>query len=261
MAMKRSVPSDDLFSLESLSADPGYASSVLAALPGIGDADSPVTAISGFRQALRLIGVDAGVFQSVIRDEIGRASHRAILACDPLWAIEYTRRNWHDRDPWIRHAQRSSEPVRSSELEVLPCEEDFVRTSSGFGFASALIAPAPSCVGPACIGVLSLGSQNPGFFETSASRLMRIIGRALAMELHRWLLHFVRQEMVDRLHIRTSDIELLKQLVAGHSSKSAARELHVDPRAVDGRCQRLLSKLNVPDRKSAIEVARLYGLV
>ncbi len=259
--MKPSTPTDDLFSLAALTGAPDYGARILGILPGLGDAESAGTAVDQFRQALRLIGADAGVFLSVIRDDATRTSYRSLVACDPLWAIEYARCAWHEHDPWLRHALHSAEPVRSSELDIRADEEAFVSTSMKLGFASAVIAPAPSEAGTSRVGVLSLGSHNLGFFDGEGYQLVRVIARALAMELHRWLLRAIRSELLVQSRVTPEEIELLRHEEAGHTSKMIGVELNLEAKTVDCRFQRLSAKLDAPDRRTAARIARLYGLL
>lgn len=257
--MTYSARTDD--SLARLTNAPDYGARVLEILPAIGDADSAAAVVERFRQALRVIGADAGVFLSVIRDDASRTSYRSLLACDPLWAIEYTRSGWHAHDPWLRHALHSAEPVRNTELEVHPDEEAFIRTATEMGFASAVIAPAPSAAGTSRVGVLCLGSRHFGHFDGDGYQVIRVIARALAMELHRWLLRQTRDELLMQSRVTPDEIALLRHEEAGHTSKMIGAALNIEAKTVDSRFQRLSAKLDAPDRRTAARVARLYGLL
>jgi hypothetical protein len=259
--MRPSTRSGDLFSLATLSSAPDYGAKVLEILPGIGDAGTAEAALELFRRALSLLGADAGAFLSVVRDDATHTSHRSLLACDPLWAIEYTKGKWHDHNPWLRHAIHYAEPVRGTELNILPHEEAFVTASSRLGFASVVVVPAPSCAGSSRIAVLSLGSRHMGFFEGEGYGVVRVVARALAMELHRWLLQAIRKELLTRSRITPDEIALLRHEEAGHTSKMIGAELHVEAKTVDCRFQRVSAKLDAPDRRTAARIARLYGLL
>lgn len=259
--MKPSTRSDDLFSLAFVTRAPGYAERLLEILPAIGDAADAAAALDLFRQATRLIGADAGVFLSVIDEDAARPSYRSLLACDPLWAVDYVSSGRREHDPWLRHARDNAEPIRSTELNVRPQEEGFVSASSRLGFASAVIVPAPSMVGTGRVGVLSLGSHNLGYFEGDGYPVFRVLARALAMELHRWLLQTIRTELLTWSRITPAEIELLRREDAGQSSKTIAAALDIETTAVNSRFQRLTAKLGVSDRRSAARIARLYGVL
>ena len=179
-----------------------------------------------------------------------------------MWGTQYVTHGWYDHDPWLRHATHDSEPIRGSELRLAcAAEEAFVQASATLGFASAVIAPAPTCAGASRIGVLCLGSKSAGFFDDGGYAKLRVLARALAMELHRWLLQTIRQELLTRSRLTPADIELLRHERAGHSSKVIGAALNIEAKTVDCRFQRVSAKLQAPDRRSAARIARLYGLL
>jgi hypothetical protein len=258
--MKHSAANGELFCLAALTRAPEYGSRALELLPAIGDAADAESALSLFREVLVLLGTDAGVFTSFVRDDATRTSYRTLLACDPVWASEYARRDWHSHDPWLRYATHASEPMRSEHLRLQPHEEEFASVSATLGFASALIAPAPSSAGSSRVGVLCLGSHNLGFFSDDGLGKLRILARALSMELNRWMMTTIRQELLARSRLTAADIELLRHEDAGHTSKVIGAHLQVDAKTIDCRFQRISAKMNAPDRRSAARKARLYGL-
>lgn len=262
MAMKSFASETDLFSLSALTNAPDYGASILRVLTHLGDAPDAASAVEEFQQILQLFGADAGVFLSFVRDDATRSSYRWLLACDALWAVEYTRRAWHDHDPWLRHALHGTEPIRGTELNVLPDEEEFAATSATLGFASAVIVPAPTNAGASRVGMLCLGSHNLGFFEDDgAFAVVRVLARALAMELHRWHLNFMRSELLVSTRISAAELDLLRHEQAGHTSKHIGAALNIEAKTVDCRFQKLCAKLNAPDRRTAARLARLYGLI
>ena len=259
--MKSLTAGDDLFSLSALTREPAYSAKILEVLPMLGDAADTEAAVGQFRQVLKLMGVDAGVFLSVIRDDATRCSHRSLLACDPLWATEYMRGGWHEHDPWLRHARLNSEPARSTELNVRPDEAAFVSVSSRLGFASSVVVPAPSPAGMSRVAVLTIGSHNLGFFEGDGYVAFRIVARALATELNRWLLRAIGNELRAQSGITNDEIALLRHEELGHTSKMIGAELNIEAKTIDCRFQRVNAKLDAPDRRTAARIARLYGLL
>ena len=244
-----------------LADEPENGAKVLDLLAGFSSADNAESAVGQFHEALALIGADAGVFLSAISDDAARTSYRSLLACDPVWAIEYARLGWHENDPWLRHALHNEDPVRCSELKLLPREQEFVQTAAKYGFASAMVVPAPSSAGTSRVGVLCLGSSRPGFFDGDAYPKVRIVATMLAMELHRWIRRAACRDLLLKARIKPEDIELLRHEQAGRTSRLIALELNVAPQTVDVRFHRLCTRLDVPDRRSAARVARLYGLL
>jgi DNA-binding CsgD family transcriptional regulator len=260
--MTHSAANGESRSLAALTRSPEYGARLIEILPAIGDAPTTEVAVDLFGQATTQLGADAGVFLSYLRDDATRASYRSLLACDPLWASEYARRKWHDHDPWLRHATHETEPVRSSELELASAEEEaFAQASADLGFTSAVIAPAPTCAGQSRIGVLCLGSSRAGFFDDEGYGKVRVLARALSMELHRWLLQTIRKELLAKSRLTAADIELLRHQEAGHTSKFIGAALNIEAKTVDCRFQRVSAKLDAPDRRTAVRIARLYGLL
>lgn len=235
---------------------------VLGLLPLIGNADATETVVTLFREAVKGLGADAGVFISCLRDGATRHSLRSLWACDPVWAAEYANQGLFAHDPWLRHATHASEPILASAIKPVSVEEEaFVATAAACGLASVLIAPAPSGVGTSRVGVLYLGALKTQHFEDGVDAKVRVLTRALAMELHHWLQQSMRKELLRRSRITDADLDLLRHEASGHSSKVIAAALNLEPTTIDCRFQRLNAKLDAPDRRSAIRVAKLYGLL
>ena len=81
------------------------------------------------------------------------------------------------------------------------------------------------------------------------------------MELHEWLLRAVREDLLVRSQLTPSELDLLRHEAAGHTSKMIAAEKAVRAPTVDCWFQRVNAKLNAPDRRTAMRIARLYGLI
>ncbi|WP_370870407.1 LuxR C-terminal-related transcriptional regulator [Hydrogenophaga sp.] len=48
---------------------------------------------------------------------------------------------------------------------------------------------------------------------------------------------------------------------AGHSSKVIGAAMNLEAKTIDSRFQRVNAKLGAPDRRTAVRIARLYGLL
>lgn len=261
VAVMTSLPdTTDLLGQQTLHT-PAHTLQVLHLLPDIASAASEQAAVELFSRAVCTLGADAGVFISAIKEEAARMSIRSLLACDPRWAHQYSNAGWHEHDPWLRHALCSQTPIRGEELHVRLDEREFIERSTTLGFASTIVVPAPTCFGGARYGVLVLGSNHAQCFANADYDLLRIVARALAMELHEWLLRALRDDLLERSEITPEEIDLLRYEAAGHTSKMIAADLSIKPRAVDYRFQCVCAKLNTPDRRTAMRIARLYGLI
>jgi DNA-binding NarL/FixJ family response regulator len=235
---------------------------VLQLLPLITDARSTGEVLSLFRKAVMGLGADAGVFLSCLRDDATRTSLRSLWACDPSWAADYASHRWFEHDPWLRYASSDAEPARSGNLACSSTEENaFVRAAAEHGFASALIAPAPSTVGLSRVGVLCLGSADSDRFDGENYPQVRVLARALAMELHHWIAKSMREELLRGASLTEADLNLLRHEAAGYSSKVIGAAMNLEAKTIDCRFQRVNAKLGAPDRRTAVRIARLYGLL
>ncbi len=235
---------------------------VFQILPLITDAKSSGEVISLFREAVAGLGADAGYFLSCLRDDATRTSFRSLWACDPAWPAEYAHQLWFENDPWLRYASCDAEPTRSSSIVCSSTEENtFIRAAAEHGFATALIAPAPSSVGLSRVGVLCLGSSDPTRFEGEKYPQLRVLARALSMELHHTIAKSMREELLRGASLTEADLRLLRCEAAGHSSKIIGAAMNLEAKTIDSRFQRLNAKLGASDRRSAVRIARLYGLL
>ncbi|MCB1947173.1 MAG: autoinducer binding domain-containing protein [Thauera sp.] len=248
--------------LGALTRSDGWLARALRGVAHLAEAETTDDVLLRFKAAAADLGADAAVFTSFLQDDATLASYRTLVACDPVWSAEYAREQWFEDDPWLRHAMHDAEPVRSSEILLRsPREETFAQAAARAGFASAVIAPAPSTHGTARIGMLALGSGTPGFFEHEGYTVLRALARAMAMELHAWLARSILRDLVDRARITADDIALLRHEAAGHSSKVIAAAMNTEAKTIDCRFQRVSSKLGAPNRRAAVRLARLYGLL
>lgn len=235
---------------------------LLEILTGIAESPPTGDVISLFHDAVLCLGAESGVFLSCLRDDATRTSLRTLWACDPVWAAAYANQHLFEHDPWLKYASHDVEPARSIDLTTGSNEEEaFTLAAAAHGFASTLVAPAPSHVGLSRIGVLYLGSKTPTCFEGENFSRVRVLARALAMELHQWIVKATRQELLAVSGLTEADMELLRHEAAGHSSKAIGAALNLEAKTIDCRFQRVNAKLDAPDRRTAARIARLYGLV
>jgi hypothetical protein len=248
--------------LGALTRSDGWLARAVRGIAHLAEAEATDDVLLRFKAAAADLGADAAVFTSFLQDDATLSSYRTLVACDPVWSAEYAREQWFEDDPWLRHAMHDAEPARSSEILLRsPREETFAQAAARAGFASAVIAPAPSTHGTARIGMLALGSGTPGFFEHEGYTVLRALARAMAMELHAWLARSILRDLVDRARITAGDIALLRHEAAGHSSKVIAAAMNTEAKTIDCRFQRVSSKLGAPNRRAAVRLARLYGLL
>jgi DNA-binding NarL/FixJ family response regulator len=249
--------------LDELTGSPEFAARVHEVLCRMVDVVEAADAVDLLARATSDLGASSSCFMSIVRDaDNGAAAYRMLLACDPRWGTEYLLNKWFEIDPWLSYALRSEVPILASALTAENDEQRSMLTSAAaHGFRSVVIAPAPSAAGISRVGVLYVGSDTDGFFEGDAYRRIRPLAQALAMELHDWWMRVLRDELVRSTRITREEVALLRHEALGHGSKVIAAELHTEATTIDCRFQRLNAKLGAPNRRAALRIARLYGLL
>jgi Autoinducer binding domain len=213
-------------------------------------------------EATAVLGAECATFLCFIRDDALLSSYRCLHVGDPAWSAEYARGEWFADEPWLEYAMHESEPVRAHEVEAKsPRHNAFIANAAELGYAGALIVPSPSPQGQSRVGVLYLGSSVAAAFDGPSYPTVRLLARSLAMELHGWMRRSIRDDLMRRANITSEDIDLLRHELAGHSSKVIATTLNTEAKTIDCRFQRVSAKLGAPNRRSAVRVAKLYGLL
>ena len=248
--------------LEQVLEAPDYFAKVSSVVARLHATTTQAAALESLFDATRLMGVDASVFASFVRDDETHESYRFMLACDPRWCIEYEKIADFADDPWLVYACNHSEPIRGHEIQTYTeRQQAAIKVAENFGFRSSLIIPSPSSGGISRLGVLCVGSNQAGFFDGAAYLAFKLLARSLAMELHEWWVRMVRTELISQADITHDDLALLRLERQGHGTKEIARTLCVSTRAVDSRFYRINAKLGMPSRKAAARVAAEYGLI
>jgi len=88
-----------------------------------------------------------------------------------------------------------------------------------------------------------------------------MLARVLAMELGDWTQRQIRSELMSRARIKPDDLHLLQLAQQDLHSKSIAARLQIASTTVDCRLNRLCHRLGVANRRSAIRLAEIYGLI
>ena len=243
------------------SVDGHLAAQVLALAQCLRRSAAPCDVLGSFHASVQLIGASSATFLSFICDDALLVSYRCVHVGHPAWPVEYASHEWFTDDPWLAYALHESEPILARDIEPRsPRQQEFVRQAGRLGYASALIAPAPSPQGQSRVGVLCLGREGARASEPwhGASPLL---ARTLAMEMHAWMHRSTRAELLRRSRIAAHEIELLRHEFAGRGSKAIASLMHLEAKTIDSRFQRACAKLGVPNRRAAVRMALLYGLL
>ena len=248
--------------LAELTLESAYSDKVLETIRLLAQAADEAQAVDVLAAASRLLGTDAAAFVSFVRDDPSHESFRFLLACDPVWCLEYERRAWYNDDPWLQYSLTHSEPARAEDIPPGTAKQRaVVELAVEYGFRSALIVPAPSSGALTRTGVLCLGSSAPAFFRDAGYLSLKVLARSLAMELHEWWMARIKNELIASARLTDEDLTLLMHERLGHSTKFIAANLDISPNAINSRFQRMNAKLGVPNRKSAAPLAAEYGVI
>lgn len=215
-----------------------------------------------FRQGIAALGAQRAWFVSVDcrGDDFDALCMQS--ACDPAWTRRYLDEQLYRADPWLLYARRHADPVPASSLSGLTLEEEATRErAADAGFVSCALMPAHAGMHPGRFGLLALGHSTPGYFEDGGFALLRICGRALALELHGWWIEHRRREKLADVRLSDDDLVLLELHAKGRSSEEIADALHVTRQSINSRFQRLNRRLHVPNRRAAAQVALDCGLI
>lgn len=249
-------------SLHAISEAPEFLAEVRRLVDGIAASDNEIELSDCLRDATAGLGADVSYFMTFVREDRSFDAYRLLQVCDPLWGLEYGRAKGYANDPWLEYAMDHSEPIRAAEI---PCADEaqrgVVQIAEKFGFRSVVVVPAPAGSGLTRLGVLVLGSRQPGFFDGSGYATVRVLLRTIAMELHERCAAFVRRDLFAKRRIRSEEIALLCHERAGRSSKTIARLMGTTADAIDMRFSRLNAKLRSPNRRVSARLAVEYGLI
>lgn len=249
-------------SLAEFAREPAYSDNVLATIRLLAHAGDEAQAVGVLAAARKQMGADAAAFVSFVRDDPSHESFRFLLACDPVWCLEYERRAWYIDDPWLQYSLNHTEPARGEDIQPATAQQrDVVDLAAQFGFRSALIVPAPSSGALTRIGVLCLGSSTPAFFNDDGYLALKVLARSLAMELHEWWIGRIKNELIENARLTDEDLLLLMHERLGHTTKFIAAKLDMSPNSINSRFQRMNARLGVPNRKSAAQLAAEYGVI
>jgi DNA-binding CsgD family transcriptional regulator len=213
-------------------------------------------------EATNRLGADVSYFVTFIREDISHSSFRFLLACDPQWCVEYESAGWYADDPWLAYGRAHAEPVLASRLTLdTDKEREIVRLAARHHFESTLIVPAPSSGGLTRLGMLCLGSATPRFFEDAGFAALTVAARALATGLHEWSTAQLRRELMEAARISNEELMLLDRQRRGLTTKRIANASGISHASINSRFQRLIAKLDVPNRREAARLAAEYGLI
>jgi len=247
---------------EAEAAGADYAMQVLQVVARIATAGDAAAVVELLKLAASRLGADVAMFTSFVRDDSSLSSFRYLVACDPVWALEYAKNGWCFDDPWLHYALYNVEPIRSGDMPGLTERERRVSAAAAqWGVRSAVIIPVASPAAQSRVGVLSLGSYAERHFDDDGYPVFRCLARALAGELADWMHRCIKAELIARARITEEDLALLRHEQQGHASKTIAAATNTEVGTIDCRFHRLSLRLGTANRRAAVRLAEIYGLI
>jgi DNA-binding CsgD family transcriptional regulator len=249
-------------SLREIVSGEGFAANAMRIIQEVPNVIDNAQIVEFLHRAAHAFGADHAAFVSFVRGHDSTESFRFLLACNPLWCLEYQQQGWFAHDPWLQYAESHSSPICASKIDSKTrCQRAVVDLAEKYGVASAYIVPAPSCGQVTRLGVLMLGSRQRGYFEDEECGPVKVLARSLSMELHEWWVRAARRDLLEKYHLTSEDVELLRMEREGLGSKQIADRLNTSRSAVDSRFQRICAKFHLPNRRATAHAAAEHGVI
>ena len=94
--------------LATLSSAPEYFTAVGRTVERVAESTDRSELVQLLQEAALRLGADKAYFASFVREDTTLESYRFLLACDPLWGLEYEQTSSHAHDPWLAYARLAS---------------------------------------------------------------------------------------------------------------------------------------------------------
>lgn len=245
--------------------DPGLSQiqvmNALAVIDSITSARDAAECLERLFQATQAIGATAGLYSVAIPENGADLSSITMFACDPGFAQQVFDLGL-DSHPWVRFARQHTSPGTGRQVACGTAADaaalDLARNS---GFGSYLIVPMLAGAELGRVELLCLGKGPDDGFEGEDQRIVRLLARALATELHDWFSVHLRTGLQQAARLQAADIHLLAFEWEGLSTKQIAQRTGMSMVAVDSRFQRLNQRLNCPNRKASARRAAEYSVL
>lgn len=210
----------------------------------------------------RLLFCNAAVYASFAKEDDSFESYRYVASCPAQWCSLYVSRRWFVIDPYLRYAQIHCEPIAGDDVQLrTEGQRQFREHARQQGFKSIAIVPTHTANGRSRMGLLYLASEDPTYFTSASISAARMFLRSIAAETLEWWVRKVRREIRQRMVVRGDELDLLRLVHQGFSTKEIARIYDVKPAAIDQRFARIALRINAPSRVAAARIAYDNGLL
>lgn len=240
----------------------GYEPRVLTAIVQIAEASDPPTLAEKLRSATAALGASASLYTAAVPDGDRELSCFTVLAGHPAYAHAQNELGPLTAHPWFRFARTSLTSGSDRKIQIREASDQAAMELAGqYGFRSCFIVPTPSGNDLDRLGMLCVGSEHPDDFEGPEAGVVRTLARALAAELHDWLLHYLHERLVKSAKLEEADMQLLALEQRGLQSKEIAMLTGMSKATIDSRFQRINMRLHCSSRRASALRAVAYGLL
>ncbi|MGM9484937.1 helix-turn-helix transcriptional regulator [Roseateles sp. NT4] len=239
-----------------------YAAQALRTIVGLSLAANPPDLLHRLVAATSAIGASASVYTAEIPEDGIEPSCFCLFACDPRFAQQQSVRDSPLSHPWFRFAKAHSIPGTDKDVLLRdPADIEAIQLARQHGFRSTLIIPTAAGAKVDRIEMLCLGSYRDDAFAGEQAQFIRCLARALAAELHDWLIRHLAHQLREAARLQPTDVDLLKMEWQGLGTKEISLRTGMTPASVDSRFQRINIRLNCPSRSTAAKRAAAYGVL
>lgn len=226
----------------------------------IGGYETEAEVEAAARQIVRYFDLEVFVFGALFRNG-EREYYRYLVGCTPDWCFLYNQNKWYAIDPFINYALKNTSPILASDILLHTSgQERLMAEAARHGFRSGIVVPAHSR-SAIRIGILYLGTSGEPDRARESLLKHRNLMRAFALELLEWWDAKLRETGMEALDLDELDVDLLTKAQEHATAVEAACELGVTLSRVRGRYERITRKLEVPNKRAAVEKAIALGVI
>lgn len=240
----------------------GRVMNALAAIDRIRSARDAAACLERLFQATQAIDASASLYTVAIPEAGPELTSITLFACDPGFAQQFFDSGLVESHPWVRFARTHTTPATDRQVPVRDASDAAaIDAARAHGFGSYLIVPTTAGAELGRVELLCIAKGADGGFEGEDQRIVRMLARALAAELHDWFDLHLRAGLQQAARLQVRDVQLLALEWAGLGTKAISLRMGMSMAAVDSRFQRLNRRLNCASRKASARRAAEHGLL
>jgi DNA-binding CsgD family transcriptional regulator len=211
------------------------------------------------------LGASAYVYSIHITDDNtpDQFSQRHVMSSDNEWCELYNKKRWFMNDPFIEYAKRNSSPVFGSDIvPKTQGQRDMLQMAGRYGFLSGILVPTHSSNNvEERVSMLYVGCDAAPEVGEPMLKTLRIIYRALGMELLDWWINYLREKAAEKFKLNAEEIQLLQLSKNGCVVSEIGAKLSLKPSNLYRKFDIIKDKFNVEKIGEAVRVANRSGLL